>query len=155
MNILERSQEFATNIVDLNKSAVTGHYGIQKKSAVSAYETSRERFVALREVKNLEGFVNVQRDFYSAMQKNVQSVLRDQYSFARENLDSAGQLVKQLVTSAQSATEVTSDDMFETALSAETAVSEETALSGNKEVSAKEVIVEETVKTKKSKSKNA
>jgi len=97
MNVLERSQEFASNIVELNKTAIKGHFGIQRKSVISAFEDSRDRFAALREVKNFDGVIGAQRDFYTAMQKNVSGVVREQYSFARENLDSAGQLVRAFI----------------------------------------------------------
>ena len=110
MKVLERSQELANNIVELNKSAIKGHYGIQKKSVISAYEDSRERFAALREVKGISGVIGAQREYYSAMQKNVTGVVRDQVTFARENLDSAGQLLRAFVKPATDSTvEVVSD----------------------------------------------
>ena len=105
MNVIERSQEFASNLVELNRAAIKGHYGIQRKSVVSAFENSRDRFAALREVKDFAGVIGAQRDFYSAMQKNVSGVVRDQYSFARENLDNAGQLVRAFIKPVTQSTE--------------------------------------------------
>jgi len=114
MNVLERSQEFASNITELNKAAIKGHYGIQKKSVISAFEDSRDRFAALREVKDIAGVISAQREFYSAMQKNVSGVVRDQYSFARENLNSAGQLVRAFVKPVTESSETVSDEVVET-----------------------------------------
>ncbi len=144
MNVLERSQELANNMVELNKSAIKGHYGIQKKSVISAYEDNRERFAALREVKDFAGVIDAQREYYSAMQKNVTGVVRDQVSFARKNLDNAGQLLKAFV---KPTTDSVSEVVVDAAESVSEILAEKTADMKAETVEAADEAIEEVSKT--------
>lgn len=148
MNVLERSQEFAAGMVELNKSAFTGHYGIQKESVVSAIEANRTRFAALREASNLNGVIDAQRGFYSAMQKNVSSLVREQFTFAKENVGNASELLKQFVNTNASMAEDIQDSFEDTV---DTAVETMSKVKGEIKESTKKTAaaVEQAVKASK------
>jgi hypothetical protein len=93
---MERGQAFVKEINELNVSAVTKYFEIQREALEQFVGANRQRFEALREVKGLEDFVSAQREYYSAVQKNVADSIKKQAELVRENLTTTGKLVREL-----------------------------------------------------------
>jgi hypothetical protein len=50
----------------------------------------------MRDVKDVSGFVNAQREYYAAVQKNVTTAIEKQVELTRTNLEATGKLVRGL-----------------------------------------------------------
>lgn len=96
MSVLERGQSFVKDLNELNTNAVSKYFEIQREAIESYVEANRTRFAALREVKGVNDFVEAQREYYAAVQKNVQDSLKAQADLARDNFETTQQLVKDL-----------------------------------------------------------
>ena len=96
MSVIERGQSFVKEINELNVSAVTKYFEIQREALEQFVGANRQRFEALREVKGLEDFVSAQREYYSAVQKNDADSIKKQAELVRDNLTTTGKLVREL-----------------------------------------------------------
>jgi hypothetical protein len=96
MSVIERSQSFVKEINELNVSAVSKYFEIQRAALEQFVEANKQRFAALREVKGLEDVVSAQREYYSAVQKNVTENIKKQVELVRDNATTTGKLVRGL-----------------------------------------------------------
>ena len=96
MNPIERGQAFVKELNELNVSAFTKYFEIQREALEQYVDANRSRFAALRDAKDVGGFVNVQRDYYAAVQKNVTTAIEKQVELARTNFEATGKLVRDL-----------------------------------------------------------
>jgi len=96
MSVIERGQSFVKEINELNVNAFTKYFEIQREALEQYVGANRQRFEALREVKGFEDFINAQREYYSAVQKNVADSIQKQADLVRENLTTTGKLVREL-----------------------------------------------------------
>jgi len=98
MSVIERSQSFVKELNELNVNAVSKYFEIQRDAVEQFVGANRQRFEALREVKGLEDFVNAQREYYAAVQKNVADSVKKQAELVRDNVTTTGKLVRELFT---------------------------------------------------------
>jgi len=96
MTVLERGQSFVKEMNELNVKSVTKYFEIQREAIEQYVGANRTRFAALREVKGLEDLIAAQREYYSAIQKNVADSVKKQADLVRDNLSESGKLVRQL-----------------------------------------------------------
>lgn len=96
MSIIERGQSFIQELTELNNSAFSRYFEIQREAVETFVEANRTRFDALREVKGVEDFVNVQRDYFAALQSNVTESWEKQGQLARENMEATNKMVREL-----------------------------------------------------------
>ena len=96
MSVIERGQSFVKEMNELNVKSVTKYFEIQREAIEQYVEANRTRFAALREVKGVEDFINAQREYYSAVQKNVADSVKKQADLVRDNFTSGGKLVREL-----------------------------------------------------------
>src|SRR4030095_134908 len=96
MNAIERGENFVKELNDLNVNAFTKYFEIQRAALEQYVDANRNRFAALRDVKDVESFVNAQRDYYAAVQKNVTTAIEKQVDLARSNFEATGKLVRDL-----------------------------------------------------------
>src|SRR4029453_13226681 len=96
MNPIERGQNFVKELNDLNVNAFSKYFEIQRNAVEQYVDANRSRFAALREVKDIEGFVNAQREYFAAVQKNVTTSIEKQVELARSNFEATGKLVRDL-----------------------------------------------------------
>lgn len=96
MTVIERGQNFVKELNELNVSGMSQYFEIQREALEGFVEANRERFAALRDAKGISDFVNVERDFYAAVQKGLTSSVQKQAELAQENWSSAGKLVRSL-----------------------------------------------------------
>ncbi|MGH8597487.1 MAG: phasin family protein [Gammaproteobacteria bacterium] len=96
MSVIERGQSFVKELNELNVNAVTKYFEIQREALEQYVGANRQRFEALREVKGLEDLVAAQREYYSAVQKNVADSIKKQADLVRENFTTTGKLVREL-----------------------------------------------------------
>ncbi len=96
MSVIERSQSFVKEINELNVGAVSKYFDIQRTALEQFVEANKQRFAALREVKGLEDVVSAQREYYSAVQKNVTDNIKKQVELVRDNATTTGKLVRVL-----------------------------------------------------------
>ncbi|TDJ37560.1 MAG: hypothetical protein E2O54_15395 [Gammaproteobacteria bacterium] len=103
MSAIERGQTFVKELNELNTSGVSEFFNIQREALEGLVEANRERFAALREIKGLNDFVSVERDFYAAVQKGFTSTVEKQSELARGNWDTTGNLVRSLFATSDAA----------------------------------------------------
>ena len=96
MNALERGQSFVKEMNELNVKSVTKYFEIQREAIEQFVGANRDRFAALRDMKGLEDLVAAQREYYSAIQKNVADSVKKQADLVRDNLTTSGKLVREL-----------------------------------------------------------
>lgn len=96
MSVIDRSQQFVKELNELNVSGMSQYFEIQREALEGFVEANRERFAALRDAKGISDYVNVERDFYAAVQKGFTDSVQKQAELARENWTSAGKLVRGL-----------------------------------------------------------
>ena len=96
MSVIERGQSFVKELNELNVKSFTKYFEIQREAIEQYVEANRARFAALREVKGVEDFVNAQREYYSAVQKNVADSVKKQADLVRDNVTTGGKLVREL-----------------------------------------------------------
>lgn len=99
MNAIEKGQSFVKDLNSLNVNAVSKYFEIQREAVETFVEANRTRFAALREIKGISDFVNAQREYYAAVQKNVTTSVEKQVELARTNFESTGKLVRGLFQS--------------------------------------------------------
>jgi Phasin protein len=96
MSVIERGQSFVKEINELNVNAVSKYFEIQREALEQFVGANRQRFAALRDVKGLEDLVTAQREYYSAVQKNVADSIKKQAELVRDNVTTTGKLVREL-----------------------------------------------------------
>ena len=96
MSVIERGQSFVKDVNELNTSAFSKYFEIQREAIETFVEANRTRFAALREVKGVNDVVEAQREYYAAVQKNVQDSVKKQTELARDNFENTSKLVKSL-----------------------------------------------------------
>jgi predicted transcriptional regulator len=96
MSVIERSQSFVKEMNDMNVKSVTKYFEIQRDAVEQYVGANRARFAALREMKGVEDLVTAQREYYSAVQKNVADSIKKQADLVRENFTTSGKLVREL-----------------------------------------------------------
>ncbi|HTO59426.1 MAG TPA: phasin family protein [Pseudomonadales bacterium] len=96
MSVIERGQTFVKEMNELNVKSVTKYFEIQREAIEQYVSANRARFAALREVKGLEDLISAQREYYSAVQKNVADSVKKQADLVRENVTTSGKLVREL-----------------------------------------------------------
>ncbi len=96
MSVIERSQSFVKDMNDMNVKSVTKYFEIQREAIEQYVGANRDRFNALREVKGLEDLVTAQREYYTAVQKNVADSFKKQADLVRDNFTTGGKLVREL-----------------------------------------------------------
>jgi len=96
MSVIERGQTFVKELNELNVKSVTKYFEIQRETIEQYVSANRARFAALREVKGLEDLIAAQREYYSAVQKNVADSVKKQADLVRENVTTSGKLVREL-----------------------------------------------------------
>jgi hypothetical protein len=99
MNPIERGQSFVKELNELNVNAFTKYFDIQREALEQYVDANRNRFAALREAKDVSGFVDAQREYYAALQKNVTAAIEKQVELARTNFEATGKLVRGLFQS--------------------------------------------------------
>lgn len=98
MNVLERGQDFVKDIAEVNRHALSEYVDIQKDTFKKYVEANRERFAALREVKDINAFLDTQKHYYSTVQSSLKTSVRRQADLARHNFESTRDLVKNLIS---------------------------------------------------------
>jgi len=96
MSVIERGQSFVKELNEMNVNAFTKYFEIQREAMEQFVGANRQRFEALRDVKGLEDLVSAQREYYSAVQKNVADSIKKQAELVRENFTTTGKLVREL-----------------------------------------------------------
>ena len=95
-NVIERGQTFVKELNELNVNSVGKYFEIQRDALEQYVGANRQRFAALREVKGVEDFIAAQREYYAAVQKNVSDSVKKQAELVRDNVTTAGKLVREL-----------------------------------------------------------
>jgi len=96
MSAIERGQTFVKGLNELNITAVSKYFEIQREALETYVNANRTRFAALREVKGVGDFISAQREYYAAVQKNVTMSVEKQVELARDNFAATGKLVRGL-----------------------------------------------------------
>ena len=105
MSVLERGQSFVKDMNEMNTSSVSKYFEIQREAIETFVEANRTRFAALRDVKGVSDVVEAQREYYAAVQKNVQDSFKKQGELARDNFENTQELFKGLFNQDQDADE--------------------------------------------------
>jgi len=103
-SVIERGQTFVKELNELNVSAVTKYFEIQRDAMEQFVGANRQRFAALREVKGLEDLIAAQREYYATVQKNVADSFKKQAELVRDNVTTTGKLVRELFSGEESGT---------------------------------------------------
>jgi hypothetical protein len=87
MSVLERGQSFVKDMNEMNTSSVSKYFEIQREAVETFVEANRKR------------------EYYAAVQKNVQDSFKKQGELARDNFENTQELFKGLFNQDQDADE--------------------------------------------------